>query len=106
MKVPSLKYFIVIVFTVALFLFIYEATYTEIKKINHEKLSKREILNERKNRIEAVVVEIQMLSSGERIVQIAQDSLGMIRPEDNLDLIQASKEQIRQIEKLVNEKYD
>jgi cell division protein FtsL len=106
MKGPSLKNFIPILIAVAFFFFLYVATSSEIKRINREKLSKREILNERKNRIEAMVVEVQKLSSEERIVGIAQDSLGLIRPEDNLDQIEASKEQIQQVEKLVNDKYD
>lgn len=106
MKVSSLKSFIVIVVAVALLLFTYVVTLTEIKRINKEKIYKQQVLNERKNRIEAKVVEIQKLTSEDRIVKFAQDSLGMVRPNDNLDAIQVSKEQIKQIEKLVSDKYD
>ncbi len=106
MKGSSLKNFLVIVVAVAVLLFTYVVTLTEIKRINKEKIYKRQLLNERKNRIEAKVVEIQKLTSEDRIVKFAQDSLGMIRLGDNLDAIQASIEQIKQIEKLVNDKYD
>lgn len=106
MKGSSLKNFIVIVVAVSLLLFTYVVTLTEIKSINKEKIYKQQMLNERKNRIEARVVEIQKLTSEDRIAKFAQDSLGMVRPTDNLDAIQVSREQIKQIEKIVNDKYD
>ncbi len=106
MKGSSLKNFILIVVAVAVVLLTYVMTYTEIKRFNKMKISKQEILNERKNRIEAKSVEIQKLTSEDRIVSFARDSLKMIRPDDNLDQLNVSKDQIKQIEKLVNEKYD
>lgn len=106
MKGSSLKSFIAIIVAVAILIFTYVVTLTEIKRINKEKIYKQQVLNERKNRIEAKVVEIQKLTSEDRIVKYAQDSLYMVRPNDNLDVIRVSKEQIKQIEKLVNNKYD
>ena len=81
-------------------------TYTEIKRFNKLKISQQEVLNERRNRIEAKIVEIQKLTSEERIVTFAQDSLNMKRPNDNLDQLNVSKDQINQIEKIVNDKYE
>jgi len=106
MKGSSLRNFIVAIVAVSLAMFTYVVTLTEIKRINKEKIYKQQVLNERRNRIEAKAVEIQKLTSEDRIVKFAQDSLGMIRPGGNLDAIQVSKEQIKQIEKLVNDKYD
>ncbi len=106
MKGSSLKKFITIVVAAALILFTYVATLTEIKRITREKISKQEILNERINRIESQTVEIQKLTSEDKIVKFAQDSLKMIRPNDNLNVITVPKNQIHQIEKIVNEKYD
>ena len=106
MKGSSLRNFIILVVTVSLISFTYVVTLSEIKRINKEKIYKQQVLNERKNRIEAKVVEIQKLTSEDRIVKFAKDSLGMIRPSENLDAIQVSKEQLKQIEKLVNDKYD
>jgi hypothetical protein len=80
--------------------------FSEIKRMNKEKLTKREILNEKNNRIEMKTVDIQKLTSETRIVKIAQDSLGLIRPNQNLEIIIVSREQANQIEKLLNEKYD
>lgn len=64
------------------------------------------MLNERLNRIEAKLVEIQKLTAEERIVKMAQDSLGLIRPEENLEIISVSKDQIVQMEKLLKVKYE
>mgnify|MGYP001580923599 FL=1 len=64
------------------------------------------MLNERLNRIEAKLVEIQKLTAEERIVKMAQDSLGLIRPEENLEIIPVSKDQIVQMEKLLKVKYE
>lgn len=105
-KKSSLKNFIIIVLSAAAILFAYVATLTEIKNLNKEHLNKKEILNERHNRIESKMVEIQKLTAEDRIVKIASDSLNMIRPKDNLESIKVSKDQINQIEKLVNKKYD
>lgn len=105
-KKSSLKSFIIIVLSAAAILFAYVATLTEIKNLNKEHLNKKEILNERQNRIESKMVEIQKLTAEDRIVKIAIDSLNMIRPKDNLESIKVNKDQINQIEKLVNKKYD
>ena len=106
MKIFSLKSFVPITISIAVALFIYVAVITEIKNMNKDRLNKIEKLNEEHNRVEAKMVEIQKLTAEDRIVKIAQDSLGLIRPKENLETIQVSKEQIKQIEKLVNEKYD
>lgn len=109
MKGSSLKNFIAIVAivaTVALILLSYVVVRSEIKRITRDRITKQEMLNERLNRIETMMVEIQKLTAEDRIVKIAADSLGLIRPVENLELISVSKDQIKQIEKLLNEKYD
>lgn len=106
MKFVSLKSFIMLTVAVAFMLFMYVAVITEIKNMNKDKINKIERLNEKLNQVELANVEIQRLTAEERIVKIAQDSLGLIRPKENLEVLQVSKEQIDQIKKLVNEKYD
>ena len=106
MKIFSLKSFVPITVSIAVALFVYVAVVTEIKNMNKDRLNKIEKLNEEHNRVEAKMVEIQKLTAEDRIVKIARDSLGLIRPKENLETIQVSKEQIKEIEKLVNEKYD
>ncbi len=106
MKLISLKSFIGITVAIASLLFLYVAVITEIKNMNKDKINKIEKLNEKMNQIELSNVEVQRLTSEERIVKLAQDTLGLIRPKENLEVLHVSKEQIKQIEKLVNEKYD
>lgn len=106
MKFVSLKSFIMITIAAASLLFIYVAVITEIKNMNKDKINKIEKLNDKLNQIELANVEVQRLTAEERIVKIAQDSLGLVRPEENFEVLQVSKDQIKQIEKFVNEKYD
>ncbi len=79
---------------------------SEIKRITREKILKHDLLNERLNRIETKLVEIQKLTTEERIVRIAKDSLGLIRPAEKLEIISVSKDQIVQMEKLLKVKYE
>ena len=105
-KGSSLKSFIVIITAVAILLFTYVATVTEIKRMNRLKISKQDSLNVKLNLAEGKMVEIQKWTAEDRIVVYAQDSIGLIRPSDNLETISVSKDQIKQVEKLLNQKYD
>ena len=105
-KGSSLKGFIVIVSIVAILLFTYVASVTEIKRMNRLKISKQDSLNVKLNLAEGKMVEIQQWTAEDRIVVYAQDSIGLIRPSDYLETISVSKDQIKQVEKLLNQKYD
>ncbi len=105
-KGSSLKSFIVIITAVAILLFTYVATVTEIKRMNRQKISKQDSLNVKLNLVEGKMVEIQKWTAEDRIVMYAQDSIGLIRPSDNLETISVSKDQIKQVEKLLSQKYD
>ncbi|NJD22596.1 MAG: hypothetical protein FIA82_08010 [Melioribacter sp.] len=105
-KGSSLKSFIVIITAVAILLFTYVATVTEIKRMNRLKISKQDSLNVKLNLAEGKMVEIQKWTAEDRIVVYAQDSIGLIRPSDNLETISVSKDQIKQVEKLLSQKYD
>ncbi|MDP2038658.1 MAG: hypothetical protein Q8L04_14840 [Ignavibacteria bacterium] len=106
MNFSKLTNFIVIVIAAALILFSYVVLLSEIKRMNRDKITKQEALNERINRVEMKMVDVQRLMSEDRIVKFAQDSLRFMRPVDNLETITISKEQVNQILKTINEKYD
>ncbi len=106
MKGTKLTGFIIAVIVLALILLSYVVLLSEIKSMNGEKITKQEALNERINRVEMKLVDVQKLVSEDRIVSIARDSLGLIRPIDNIEMITISKEQIDQIQKKIHEKYD
>lgn len=105
-KGSSLKSFIVIISAIAILLFTYVTTVTEIKRMNRLKISKQDSLNEKLNLVEGKMVDIQKWTAEDRIVVYAQDSIGLIRPSDNLETISVSKDQIKQVEKLLSQKYD
>jgi hypothetical protein len=105
-KGSSIQGFIVIVVGAALILFAYVATITEIKRMQQERITLQDMLNERHNRLDEKLVEVQKLTAEDKIVKFAQDSLFLIRPVENLETITVSKEQINQIEKILKEKYD
>jgi flagella basal body P-ring formation protein FlgA len=106
MKGESLRNFIIVVITSAIVLFIYVATLNEIKNLNKDKLTKVEQLNALNNKIETSVVQIQKLTSEDRITKFVIDSLGMKKSTTNIEVIIASKNQIRRLEKILQEKYD
>ncbi|KAF0141269.1 MAG: hypothetical protein FD122_1697 [Stygiobacter sp.] len=106
MNFSKLTSFIILVIAAALILFSYVVLLSEIKRMNRDKITKQEALNERINRVEMKTVDVQKLMSEDRIVRFAQDSLRFIRPVDNLETITISKEQVNQILKMINEKYD
>jgi hypothetical protein len=105
-KGSSLKNFIVIITAVAILLFTYVGAVTEIKRMNRLKISKQDSLNVKLNLVEGKMVEIQKWTAEDRIVVYAQDSIGLFRPSDNLETISVSKDQIKQVEKLLSQKYD
>ena len=106
MKGSSLKSFIVIVASISMILLSYVVMRSEIKRMTREKIMKHDMLNGKLNRIEAKLVEIQKLTAEERIVKIALDSLGLIRPVENLEMISVSKDQIMQMENFLKVKYE
>jgi len=106
MKASSLTNFIFIIFLIAMFLFVYVAVLNEIKNMSKEKINKIESLSEKQNRVQMKTVEIQKLTSEDRIVSLAKDSIGLMRPLENLDIIYVSPVQIKRIENFVKEKYD
>ncbi len=105
-KGSSLKNFIVIITAVTILLLTYVGAVTEIKRINGLKISKKDSLSVKLNLVEGRMVEIQKWTAEEKIIVFAQDSIGLIRPSNNLETITVSKDQIKQVEKLLSQKYD
>ncbi|MBM4170580.1 MAG: hypothetical protein FJ214_01765 [Ignavibacteria bacterium] len=106
MKGESLRNFIIIVIALAIIVFAYVATLNEIKNLNKDKLTKVEQLNALNNKIEANIVQVQKLTSEDRITKFAIDSLQMKKPTTNIEVVIVSRDQIKQLEKILQEKYD
>ena len=62
------------------------------------------VLNDRIERL--IERDLKSLQSEERIVSIAQDSLGMVRSLQPFDEVIIDGDRVKQIEKIVNEEYD
>lgn len=87
-------------------IFIYLFSVNEIKVLNKQKSAYQEKLTERTNKLEACVVEVQMLSSQNRIVKIAKEELGLIRSTKQYEIIYIDANQVKQIERIVSTKYE
>ena len=86
-------------------LFVYVFLLTEIKSMTKSKSLKQEELIDKKNKIEMNRVELQKLTSEERIVSFAQDSLSMFRPGTEIDSVTVNKQQLMYIINKLNERY-
>jgi len=87
-------------------IFIYLFSVNEIKAMNKEKNSITEKLTERINKLETRIVEVQRLSSENRIVKIAKEKLGLIRSTKQYEIIYIDSDQINQVNRIVNSKYE
>lgn len=87
-------------------LFLYVFIMTEIRSLNKEMAQIEDEISSLQNILEQKIVEVQKLSSEERIVKIAEEKLGLVREGKQLDNLFVSKNKIHQIEKIVNSKYD
>lgn len=98
------KFVIYFSFTVIV-LFVYVILLTEIKSMVKTKITKEEELVEKKNKIEMNQIEIQKLTAGERIIPIAQDTLGLKRPGLDIDSLTFDKKQLEYLINKINGKY-
>ena len=78
----------------AVALFSYVFLVEQIKKIKKDKVNKEDFLLERNNRLSASLVEVQKLSSKERIAKIAEEKLGLVNPSGPFEVLRVNKESI------------
>ncbi len=78
----------------------------EIKLIEKQIIDERKTLNAKNEIIKELDVEVQGLTSEERIVKYAEEKLGLVRSQTEMKTIYVDKKQIEQIEKIVNSIYE
>ncbi|GAB4153137.1 MAG: hypothetical protein Fur0015_15410 [Ignavibacteriales bacterium] len=100
---PTLIYVLVIVTSS---LFVYVFTKSEVRKMLRNKDLLQEKLVEKHNQIEASLVEMQKLSTEERIVELAQAQLSMIKNIDKPKVIKISKEKLEEVQEIVRLEYE
>lgn len=106
MKFSAFKHIVLLTLIIGGFLFAYVVLVGEIKSLNRQKLSKEELLTEKLNKVRESEVEVQRLSSEIRVVEYAKDSLGLVRSTAPFEVLSVNEAQIKQIEKIINSKYD
>jgi len=77
----------------------------QVKKLNAEKNTQLEILREKQNKLEEKKVAYQKLTSEDEIVRKAKEKFNLVRI-DHLDEININSNQIKNLEKLIQKKYD
>lgn len=78
----------------------------EIEKKTKEKTNLEEILYTRKNENTMLMVEVQKLKDEERIVPLAESRLGLIKYNSPDLVINVDPEELEQIIKIINRKYE
>jgi len=104
-KSKFFKNFVIFFGFTVIVLFVYVILLTEIKSMVRTKITRQDELVEKKNKIEMNQIEIQKLTAGERIIPIAQDTLGLKRPGLDIDSLTFDKKQLDYLINKISEKY-
>jgi cell division protein FtsL len=104
-KSKFLKNFVIFFGFTVIVLFVYVILLTEIKSMVKIKVNRQDELVEKKNKIEMNQIEIQKLTAGERIIPVAQDTLGLKRPGLDIDSLTMDKKQLEYLINKINGKY-
>ena len=86
-------------------IFVYVYIIKQVKNLNAEKNNKLEILREKQNKLEEQKVAYQKLTSEDEIVRKAKEKFNLVRI-DHLDKININTNQIKNLEKLIQKKYE
>jgi len=98
--------FFYFIFPTIAIVFLFLILQTEIKFLYKEIDSKEKNFEVLQNIIEGKLVEVQKLSTEDRIVGIAKTRLGMVRIKNSVENIFVSNLKIKQIQRIVDSKYE
>lgn len=102
--VKNLIFFFVLI---SLWIFPHLFLSSEIDLLKNQEQNLQSSLKVLNDRIERLIErDLKSLQSEERIVKIAQDSLGLVRSFQPYDEVIIDGNRVKQIEKIVNEEYD
>lgn len=90
----------------ALLLSAYVFFHEENRVMIKDKIAREEVLHERRNKLKAKLVEVQKLTSEERIIKLASEELGMIRIHEVVDTLFVNKDEVKKIERIIAGKYE
>jgi cell division protein FtsL len=84
----------------------YVAVKQECELMVKERVEKQKVLDLAKNKQINFIAEVQLLSSKERIEEIASAELNMIKRSEPKMLLKVSKEKINEVNETLKEKYE
>ncbi|PKL89236.1 MAG: hypothetical protein CVV23_06195 [Ignavibacteriae bacterium HGW-Ignavibacteriae-2] len=87
-------------------LFIYLFTLNEIKMLNKEKDNLETLLSQKISKREMLIVELQRISSEDKIVKIATESIGLKRSQEVYKKIYLDEKLVERVVNIVNKKYE
>lgn len=104
-KHKFLKNFLAFFGFTVIVLFFYVFLLTEIKSMVKAKVTKGEELAEKRNKIEMRQIEVQKLTAEERIIPMALDTIGLVKPGSNIDSLTVDSKQLEYLINKINGKY-
>lgn len=100
------KKLLLVAVTFAVLLLLQVFTFAEVRSLMNAKMELEKIRKERLTKQESKVVDVQRLSSEERIQKLASDSLKLVKAERPYKVIEISRYEVEQITKIVESKYE
>ncbi|MGE5401053.1 MAG: hypothetical protein ACM3S2_11665 [Ignavibacteriales bacterium] len=105
-KKPVILITLLSAFFIALVVLLYVGLKLEIEKLTKEKVLLEESVEAKKNENVMLLVEIQKLEAEERIMQLAESKLDMIKFSEPNTVIEIEKNKSEQIVKEINSRYE
>lgn len=105
-KKPVLLFFLLSVLMLAFVTLLYVGLKLEIERLTKEKAILEESLLAKKNKTTMLLVEVQKLETEERITQLAEAKLGMIKFNEPNNVIEIDHNKLEQITKVISSKYE
>ncbi|MGE5410978.1 MAG: hypothetical protein ACM3MI_08460 [Clostridiales bacterium] len=103
---PVQLIFLISVFFVFLITLLYVGLKLEIERLTKEKALLEESLLAKKNKTTMLLVEVQRNETEERISQLAESKLGMVKFSEPNNLIEIDSTKLDQITKIINSRYE
>lgn len=100
------KFFLKLLLIIASFVMLYVFVLTENKQLNKMIINEMDNIAQNQNIINNLMVEYQNYSSEERIVDYARTNLGMVRNNEYIFNVKINKEQLIELNKLIDKRYE
>ncbi|MBU1100677.1 MAG: hypothetical protein KKA84_09755 [Bacteroidetes bacterium] len=97
---------ILMAITLTVLLLLQVFTFAEVRSLMNLKMEAEKVRMERLANLESKIVDVQRLSSEERIQKLATDSLALVKAERPYKVIEISQYEVEQITKIVENKYE